>query len=231
MHLRDITAGEMQVDIKEVYYLENIEQLQTISDPLRYSMLVMLTPTPMTGAQLARAFNVSRAKAHYHLKLLEKVGLVKFCWEKLSVSGITEKYYHAVARMFDFSKLLPPSDQAILSNEVTLQTFKVMSDFLVTMLDVSRESIIKSKGTASLATGIYFDFACIITPEQVEYVKGEIANLKQRIIAMTRENEDHTAGAPLAVYKFRTTLFLTLLSDLFEYPGSLIDSENHPADG
>ncbi len=197
--------------IQDVYYLEDLEQLQAISAPLRYQMITMLAQ-PKTGAQLARALKLSRARVHYHLKMLEEVGLVRFYGEGQS-HGITEKYYQVVGRMLDFSRLIPSKEQQLIPNEITLETFNAVSHFLATMLDVSRESILESPETLSSGTGFWFDFVSVLTSEQIDFVKNELRTLQQWILKTTRENRE--AEPPREVIDFRITLFLTLFSDNF----------------
>jgi DNA-binding transcriptional ArsR family regulator len=72
-----VTTLEEQPTIQDIYYLERIEQLEAIADPIRYRMCLMMTE-PRTGAQLARALGITRARAHYHLNKLKEVGLVTF---------------------------------------------------------------------------------------------------------------------------------------------------------
>lgn len=209
--MENITAS----DIQEVYYLNSLEQLQAISDPIRYSMVVMLAMAPMTGAQLARALNISRARAHYHLKLLEKAGLVRFSGED-HTSGIIEKYYRSVGRMFDFTHLLPSENQEPLSREVTLRTLKAVSNFIVTMLDVSREDFINGREKANVETGFYFNFESVLKPDQYASVKAELIALKNQIIRMTYENELVQDEQRDALEKFRMTMFLTKLESTEE---------------
>jgi DNA-binding transcriptional ArsR family regulator len=205
--------------IQDVYYLETIEQLQAISDPIRYRMVIMMTK-PMTGAQLARALDMSRPRARYHLKLLEEVGVVKFVGEGMS-HGITEKYYQVVGRMLNFSKLMPNYQEGIVADDMNVEVFSAISQFLAAMLDVSRESILKSEAKESMSQGIWFDFASILKPEEIEYVKGKLSDLREEIIEMTRQNR--MTMEPISVMEFRTTLFLTLLSDVFEKSGDYED--------
>ena len=207
--------------IQDIYYLETVEQLQAIADPLRYRMVVMMTK-PMTGAQLARALEMSRPRARYHLKLLEEVGVVKFVGEGMS-HGITEKYYQVVGRMLNFSQLMPNYQEDIVADDMNVEVFSAISQFLAAMLDVSRESILKSEARESMSQGIWFDFASILKPEEIEYMKEKLSALREEIIEMTRKNRMTTE--PVSVMEFRTTLFLTLLSDVFEKNG---EYENKP---
>jgi hypothetical protein len=177
--------------------------------------MIAIMTIPMTGAQLARELGMSRARAHYHLKLLEKVGVVKFCGEGLS-HGIVEKYYHTVARMLDFSKLISSDRQDLIPDEITLQSFQAVTNFLATMLDVSKESILNFEKHKSLETSFYFDYASVLTLEQVKLIKQKLISLKQLILDMSRENENNLSDVPSPFKRFRTTFFLTPSSNIPE---------------
>lgn len=195
--------------IQDIYYLENIEQLEAIADPIRFRMHFLMTE-PKTGAQLARALGISRARAHYHLKILREVGLVEFCGEGSS-HGITEKYYQTIAHYLDFSKLVPTDQQDLVPNEVTLRSFKVAVNFIANLLDASREGIAHLKAHEGLGIGFHYILNTKLTPDQFRSVKEELVSLKNRIIEMERENEDSDETLPLV--NCRATLFLTPMSD------------------
>jgi DNA-binding transcriptional ArsR family regulator len=84
-------------DIPEMYNLETIEQLRAVSDRLRVRIFEALGRRPMTVAQLSDQLGLAHAKVHYHVRELERVGLVRLV-EMREKGGILEKYYRAVAR-------------------------------------------------------------------------------------------------------------------------------------
>lgn len=209
--LTDAKCVKCNQEVADVYYLETIEQLQAISDPIRYRMISMMAPKPMTGAQLARALGISRARAHYHLKLLNKVGVVRFCGQAIS-HGIVEKYYHTVGRVLDFSNLIPNAQKEISTN-ITLKTFQTLIAFLTILLDVSRDSISQSSDQEKVMEGFYFDFTSVLTPDQISSVKKELTALRKNILRMTRKSELRPPNDSEQMVRFRTTLFLTPFSD------------------
>lgn len=194
---------------KDIYYLEDIEQLEAIADPIRYRMYFMMT-APRTGAQLARALGISRARAHYHLNILKEVGLVKFCGEGTS-HGIIEKYYQQIAAYVDFSRLIPKDQQTLVPNEVTLRSFKAAVGFIANLLDWSQEGIAHLKVHEGLGIGFHYILNTEFTPDQFRLVREELAALKDRIIEMEHENEHSDERAPSV--NCRLTLFLTPVSD------------------
>lgn len=102
-------------DLPETYELETLEQLRAIADELRSRIAEALTHRAMTVTQVGEMLGQAPAKIHYHVRELERVGLVRLVATR-EKSGILEKYYRAVARSFTASKTLlraVPSDEAL----------------------------------------------------------------------------------------------------------------------
>lgn len=88
-------------DLPEVYALESLAQMRALADPLRLRLVDALTRAPLTVTQLGGRLDLAPAKAHYHVRELERVGLVRLV-ESRERGGMAEKYYRAVARNFGF---------------------------------------------------------------------------------------------------------------------------------
>jgi DNA-binding transcriptional ArsR family regulator len=102
-------------DIPDTYELETLEQLRAIADELRTRIVEALSHRAMTVTQLGEMLGQAPAKIHYHVRELERVGLVRLVATRAK-SGILEKYYRAIARSFTASKTLlsaAPSDETI----------------------------------------------------------------------------------------------------------------------
>lgn len=84
-------------EIPESYSVETIEQLRGVADPLRIRIFEALTQRAMTATQVGEELGLPAPKAHYHVRELERLGLVKLV-ETRERGGILEKYYRAVAR-------------------------------------------------------------------------------------------------------------------------------------
>lgn len=84
-------------EIPERYNLQNIEQMRGIADTLRLSIFEALAQRAMTATQVGEELNIAAPKAHYHVRELERLGLVRLV-ETRERGGILEKYYRAVAR-------------------------------------------------------------------------------------------------------------------------------------
>lgn len=89
----------------EHYKIDSIEQLRAIADALRMRIVETLQEQPMTVTQLGDALGEAPAKIHYHVRELEKVGLLKLV-ETREKGGILEKYYQPIARDFSVADSL-----------------------------------------------------------------------------------------------------------------------------
>jgi DNA-binding transcriptional ArsR family regulator len=107
-------------EIPEIYNLETVEQMRAIADDLRRRIVVALSHQPMTVTQLGSLLGQSPAKVHYHVRELERVGLVKRV-ETREKGGILEKYYRSVAKCLNVPgtllMLMPPDDRIAAANE------------------------------------------------------------------------------------------------------------------
>jgi predicted ArsR family transcriptional regulator len=111
------------VKLQPVYVIRDLEQLKTVSDPLRSKVLVYLIEKAYTGQQLAKLLGMARAKVHYHLNELEKHGFIVVIRTELK-NGIVQKFYRSVARGFVPSDELLPyvSEVENYFRETTLNT-------------------------------------------------------------------------------------------------------------
>ncbi|MGY6634724.1 MAG: ArsR/SmtB family transcription factor [Alkalilacustris sp.] len=196
----------------ETYYLERIEQLQVMADPLRYRIIKLLD-RPRTGAQIARALELPRSRAHYHLKQLETAGLVTVDHLDAS-SGIVEKYYVCVARFFSFTRLLPAAT-AEGDPVVTAASYKAVADFLNATLEVSRDMVARRPLDLSADGGIWMEKSVVTTRARMAEIRARISALRDDILALERPTDPAAPDAPAPesprdeLIRFNAMLFLT----------------------
>lgn len=82
----------------EHYLIKNIHQASALLKPYRLEIMKMLDE-PRTCSQLAEVFSDSPQKIYYHIKILEKAGLVKKV-DQRQVRGIIESFYQAAATSY-----------------------------------------------------------------------------------------------------------------------------------
>lgn len=176
----------------EIYDINTLEQLRAVADPLRIQIIDLLISRPMTVTQLGEALSLAPAKIHYHVRELEKVGLLQLV-EKREKGGVLEKYYQSIARDFSVSKDLfltaPPDDSLAALGAYIDQT---KEDFL-RAFRVALER--KDEQTSLTLSGgrVY------VTPAEFRQLMDQItALLKQYENARGIEGEREMATAILA---------------------------------
>ena len=109
----------------EHYEIETVEQLRAIADLLRLRIVDLLKEKPRTVTQLGEVLGEAPAKVHYHVRELEKVGLLRLV-ETREKGGILEKYYQPVARDFSVEKQLlsAPADESVAMANAWLNQVK-----------------------------------------------------------------------------------------------------------
>jgi DNA-binding transcriptional ArsR family regulator len=92
---------------------------------LRLRIIELLQMKPMTVTQLGEELGEAPAKVHYHVRELEKVGLL-FLVERREKGGILEKYYQPIAREISVEKSLlsAPPDEALAMTGAWLNQMK-----------------------------------------------------------------------------------------------------------
>ncbi len=84
---------------RELTVVDRDAQIKALSNPERVRILALLIERPGTAKQVADWIGATRGRVHYHIKELEKAGLVEIS-TKVENGGVVEKYYRAVARNF-----------------------------------------------------------------------------------------------------------------------------------
>ena len=91
--------------LKPVLTLTTYSQLKALSD-LRAEMMIRLCERPYTGQLLSEKFGISRAKIHYHLKELEKNGLIEMFIQKKRM-GLFKSFINLSLKASPAAHLLP----------------------------------------------------------------------------------------------------------------------------
>jgi DNA-binding transcriptional ArsR family regulator len=129
-------------DILETYDLATIEQVRAMADELRIRIIKQLTLQAMTVTQLADLFGEAPNKLHYHVRELERVGLLKMV-ETREKGAILEKYYRTVARNINMPKNLltgmPPDEAVAMLNEIIQPFFQSIMRATEQMMRISPE--------------------------------------------------------------------------------------------
>lgn len=164
----------MDDEIPEVFTIETIEQMRAIADELRLRIGMALAHQAMTVTQLGALLGEQPAKIHYHVRELERVGLVRLV-ETREKGGILEKYYRAAGKNINVPPTLlqsaSPDSVVAAANEylqVLTQGFlRTLSAGIALGLWEGPEAIPLSVGGAQVW----------MTPEELKRVKEQIDTL------------------------------------------------------
>ncbi|MGW4376796.1 ArsR/SmtB family transcription factor [Streptomyces albidoflavus] len=84
-------------DFPETFHVTTEEQLRAVSSLTRHRIMAVLRFEPSTITQVAERVGVAKGSSSYHVRLLERAGLVKVVRTR-KVRGVTERYYAMAAR-------------------------------------------------------------------------------------------------------------------------------------
>jgi len=169
-----------------LYELDSIEQIEAISTPVRYRMLVLLAEKAMTAAQLARALNISRQRAHYHLKVLERNRLARFVGTQIN-SEMVERYYRAYSFIHSYRSLVDRYYMTQPEREIN-RLIKAINEFVLTLIDEARENLLKGDYLKQFQLSYQFDSPLLLTPEQARMLREEIIDLCRRYLEIDHQN-------------------------------------------
>jgi DNA-binding transcriptional ArsR family regulator len=114
-----------------VHVLNDPETLSVLGHPLRVQILEGLR-APASAAAVARVVGQPRQKVNYHLKELERVGLVQATGER-RVGNFVETLYQAVARSYVVSPKVAwadPRRTQALADQHSLETLVLLGERL-----------------------------------------------------------------------------------------------------
>ncbi|MDR3084490.1 MAG: winged helix-turn-helix domain-containing protein [Streptomyces sp.] len=84
-------------DAPEDIHITTDEQLRAVSSLTRHRIMAVLRFEPATITQIAERVGLAKGSSSYHVRLLERAGLVKVVRTR-KVRGVTERYYAMAAR-------------------------------------------------------------------------------------------------------------------------------------
>ncbi|MFF4243187.1 ArsR/SmtB family transcription factor [Streptomyces sp. NPDC001822] len=84
-------------ELPETFHVTTDEQLRAVSSLTRHRIMAVLRFEPATITQIAERVGLAKGSSSYHVRLLERAGLVKVVRTR-KVRGVTERYYAMAAR-------------------------------------------------------------------------------------------------------------------------------------
>lgn len=202
------------------YELKNIEQIEAITDKIRYRMLILLTEKAMTSAQLARALNITRQRAYYHLKVLEKNEIVHLVGTQL-VGEMLEKYYRAYGFIHSYTALVNRYYQTETQPEIN-RLLKAVNNFVITLLNEARDNVLQEDFLEHFQLSYQFDSPYLLTLQQAQSLRSEIVDLCKRYLEIDHQNR--LSEKRESFIRLRNSVFLSPFpkgfSDILNSPDS-----------
>ncbi len=144
-----------------VEIVSNSEQAQALTTPARRRMIELLKD-PGTAASVARELGMPRQKVNYHIKSLEKTGLVRRTGERRNGNFI-EQLYQSIARRFVLSQELAWDGDTLmraLADQVSLNhLLSLGSKLQCDVAELLEKATMSSDEIPSLSTEIEVRFA------------------------------------------------------------------------
>lgn len=98
-------------DIQERYYIESPEQATVLLNPIRGEIIAQLLE-PGSAAEVARTLGETAQRINYHLKALEKAGLVQRVGTR-QVRNLVEVLYRSIAKTFVLADCLSMKPETV----------------------------------------------------------------------------------------------------------------------
>ena len=140
--------------------MSSLDELRATAHPIRLRLLSLLTGAAMSAAEAGRELGYSQATASYHLRVLERAGLVRVVETVRLRGGEAKRYRHeSSAERFRF-------DDAQASASASASAGA--GDGTSGAIDAARAQVVAPKPTASTAE------------DRAEYVEALIHELRRR---------------------------------------------------
>lgn len=109
--------------------LSTIEEIKVISDPFRLKIIFLFDQdhNPLTVKQMAVKLEEVPSKVHYHVKELERIGVLEIV-ETREKAGVMEKYYFLTAESFRVERSINSSISDDERTKAAIGFFKAMQD-------------------------------------------------------------------------------------------------------
>ncbi|MEW9701254.1 ArsR/SmtB family transcription factor [Paenibacillus sp. SI8] len=139
----------MLKDMQDSHYIELPEQATVLLHPLRGEIIAQLME-PASAAEVARQLGETAQRINYHLKALEKAGLVHKVGTR-QVRNLVEVLYRAIARTFILAESLSMKpetvqrlkDQSSLAHLITTSE-RIKRDAMLLMEQSEADEVIPS---------------------------------------------------------------------------------------
>jgi len=168
-------AGGLDYDIAEEIVADTPEAFKALADRTRLAILDLLLERAATTSQLAVVLGKPKGTVGYHLKVLERCGLIRIVRTR-QVRAMTEKYYGRIGRTIIMSGPDTMEDPLFMIRDA-LRDVQIVDGEPLPMFTARRARIPESRATeyAARLAELAAEFAA--EPRHGERVYGMIAGV------------------------------------------------------
>ncbi|GAB6107941.1 ArsR/SmtB family transcription factor [Fusibacter bizertensis] len=170
--------------MKEIIVLKDLEQIKAISQQYRLDIIEAFDSKPKTAKQIAEMLDEPHGRVNYHIKILEKVGIIELVQE-VTKYGVVEKYYCPVAY-----KIIIDSSAVTLDDEMSHSISNVAVAFFEGISRDFYESVQYYSGPISRKVAHFADY--FLTEFEAKELNEKISEVMDAYLS---DKEDPREGA------------------------------------
>ncbi|MDT0122396.1 helix-turn-helix domain-containing protein [Paenibacillus sp. RRE4] len=168
--------------------LSTIEEIKIYSDPYRIQIMNMFNRQgrPSTVKEIADLMGEVPAKVHYHVKKLEKIGLLTMVSTR-EINGIIAKYYEPFSGEIHLRHKDEEDENSPLKQVFRSETLKLLNE----MFEQSRQRFMNHAEHDRQEKRFISDMTLYATADEVEELYQNIVELCKPYLTKDEQKSDH----------------------------------------
>ena len=206
-----MSQNDSELEPIETFYIDNVETLKVLAHPQRLEILANLDQSRTVKEVAERMEAEDPTKLYYHVRMMEKVGLIRVTKTNV-VSGIIEKQYRVVAHDYMLAdgfvagEHLSIGDIDEIANSIFVSTRRQLRKSV-------EAGIVNLKAEAPRRSAAMMSKSFTLTDAQLVQFNEQMQALMDNIDQWSVENrESEEDNADVQEYLF-TIAFFPLISD------------------
>lgn len=180
--------------MKDILVLRDLEQIKAISQQYRLDVLEAFDNQAKTAKQIAEALDEPHGRVNYHIKILEKVGIIRLV-EEVTKFGVVEKYYQPVAY-----KLIIDSNAVTLDDEMSDSISNVSVVFFEAISKDFYESVQHYSGPITRKVSHFTEY--YLTEAEAKEINEKISSVLDAYLTGKEDQRPNTHRHTLATMVF-----------------------------
>lgn len=140
----------------------DLDELRATAHPIRLQLLSLVTGSAMSSAEAARELGITQANASYHLRLLERAGLVRVVETARIRGGMAKRYRHETSAQ--------PFEVTVSTESSSEATIGTPADARVQFASVLSNELRRRVSSRSTGPAVWTDAELWVSPEVWERV-------------------------------------------------------------